>query len=364
MTKVIDKEFLEKKKHDLEQEIAALHNAQLSLKTLINAEYGALANKYFRYYDVNLASAITLSGQLAIRWIENYLMNHPLQKKYKWDVIYSDTDSAYLSIEHFVNVIKKKHPDIKINNLLDLIDSFTKKVLQPIINEGYDELAKYMNANENCMIMKREKVCETGIWTGKKKYALLVWDDEGVRFSDTQLKVKGFEIVKSSTPKIIRDKLKEGMKLILTDKEKLPDFVSKTRKEFYSYDPEEIAFPRGVTKLKKIDDYGRDEWEYKGMPIHIRAARAYNDYITKNDLISQYPLIRKGEKIKFLYMKMPNPGLENVFAFLKRMPEEMKQYVDYKKQYQKSFLAFFENIEKNCLTVIRFKNEVIINDLF
>ena len=214
-------EELKQLKHDLEAKISQYNNEQLALKYLMNGEYGALGNVYFRYFDINLASAVTLSGQLAIRWIENYLMNHELQKKYKWEVIYEDTDSVYLDLHYFVIKLLEKHPNLSNVQIAKVVDNFSEKVITPIIDEGYQKLAEYVGANENRMFMKREKISTKGLWTGKKKYALLTLYDEKVIYPSEVLKVKGIETVRSSTPKLVREKLKEVLKLVMTDEEKL-----------------------------------------------------------------------------------------------------------------------------------------------
>jgi len=331
-----------------EKVVSTLNNQQMAAKVLMNSEYGALANRWFRYYDIRLASAVTLSGQLAIRWIEEYIMRHPLQKKYKWQFLYSDTDSGYISIEYLVNMILEKHPDMPTPKLLDKIDEFTDKVIQPILDAGYEKLAKYVNANENRMFMKRELVISEVIWTAKKKYAMNVWDDEGVRYETPKMKVKGIEVVRSSTPKIIRDKLKEAIKIILSkDMLDVIEFAKEVQDDFNGRDVEEIAFPRGVSKVTKYKHPSFPaELCIKGTPIAVRGALVYNRYIEKNSLLKQFQEIRNGDKTKFVYMKPNNPGGENVFGFLKRMPNKdvLKKFVDYELQFYKTFMKVLENI--------------------
>jgi len=358
----MNKEELLKEKNRLESEISALNNKQMTLKILMNSEYGALANKYFRYYDMRLASAITLSGQLIIRWIEEYLMNHPLQKKWKWEVVYCDTDSAYISIETAVKGIQKKFPDLTTNELLDKIDKFTDKIIQPIIDKGYDDLAEYLGS-ENDMVMKREKVISKCLWTAKKKYAMTVWDDEGVRYSEPKLKVKGLPIVQSSTPKLVRNKLKESIRLLLLDKDKLIDYIRTTKQEFYKYTCEEIAFPRSANNIKKYSD-GKG-FHIKGTPIHVRGAIAYNNWVETNNIQHNFDLIREGEKIKFVYLKEPNPLYSNVISFVNKFPDEFREYVDYKTMYFKTYLKVLENIKKVCVsTFIPLEREIDLNSLF
>jgi DNA polymerase elongation subunit (family B) len=247
-----------------------------------------------------------------------------------------------------VKKILEKKPDMPINNLLDKIDEFTEKVFQPIIDAGYEKLAKYVHANENRMFMKRELVISEVFWTAKKKYAMNVWDDEGVRYEKPKMKVKGIEVVRSSTPKIVRDKLKDAIKIILSkDMLDVIEFAKEVQVYFYEQDVEAIAFPRGVSKVSKYRhaDYPK-ELCIKGTPIAVRGALVYNRYIETRSLLKQFQQIRSGDKTKFVDMKKNNPIGENVFGFLKRMPdkERLKKFVDYELQFYKTFMRVLENI--------------------
>ena len=369
--KKISNEELDRRISILTSEVSRLNNIQMANKILMNSEYGALANKWFRYYDIRLASAVTVSGQLAIRWIENYLMAHPLQKKYNWEVIYSDTDSVYLSVEKLAKKIENKNPDP--HNIVDKLSEFSDKVLQPIINKGYDLLSKYVNANENRMFMKREKISSKGLWTGKKKYALLVYDDEGVRYQDAKLKVTGIETVRSSTPPFVKKRLEKVLKLILTEPDNLAQYIDETKKMFYGADPYDIALTVSVRTLEKYktivkNNFTNDtELSYKkGTPIGVRAAIVYNGYIIKNDLYNRFPEIMPGDKIKYLFLKMPNPMFENVFGFVKNIPnhDEIAQYIDIETQFYKTFLKPIENITTKINMIIDNIDEFDIHSLF
>ena len=94
----------------LEKEIARCNNIQMAKKISLNSAYGAIGNQYFRYYKLANAEAITLSGQVSIRWIENK-MNSYLNKILKTEgedyVIASDTDSIYLNLGPLVEIIYK-----------------------------------------------------------------------------------------------------------------------------------------------------------------------------------------------------------------------------------------------------------------
>ena len=278
-------------------------------------------------------------------------------------LLYADTDSAYLELSDLVIKLKQKNSSITQEEIVDKIDSFMNKVILPIVKKGYDELAEYMNVNENRMFMARETISKRAIWIGRKKYAMLVCDDEGVRYANPKLKVKGIEIVRSSTPKVIRESLKTAVKYLLEDKDKFYDFVNDYRKEFDKYSVEEIAFPRGVNNLEKYKD---GEGYKKGTPIAVRAALTFNKFIKKNKLSAFFYEIQSGDKIKFLYMKVPNPVYENVFAFLKKFPryKKMEEYVDRNLQFEKAFEAVIKKICTHIGIPVRKESGGGINDLF
>lgn len=364
-------EELEKLKYEIEGKISKFSSAEKALKILMNAEFGALGNRWFRYYDLRLASAITLSGQLSIRWVEKYLSNHSLRKKYKWEVIYSDTDSIYITFKWLAEKLLSKYNNDKLV-VVEKLDKFSKKIIQPIIDEAYENLKEYVNANENRMFMKQEKISSRGLWTSKKKYALLVYNDEGVIHQEPELKVKGIEIVRSSTPKFVKERLKHVIKLILTDSEGLGEYIKTVKKEFFEAEPEDIAFATSVNTMSKyetvIKDFnGETELHYKkGTPVGVRAAINYNKFIIKNDLYKKYPLIKEGDKIRWVYLRLPNIVKENVFGFINAIPERelIREYIDYENQFYKTFLKPIENITSKIRFLIEYGKKIEINELF
>ena len=356
------KEEYEKQIKILESEVAVLSNTEQALKILLNSCYGATANPYFRYYDIRLASAVTLTGQWVIRHVENYLMTHPLQKIYGWQVRYSDTDSVFVQLNQLVTSIRKKYPAITQQELLDKLDKFNDAVLQPTLDTGFEILRKYINAPTNKIFMKREKIIESCMWVAKKKYAMRVWDDEGVRYSEPQMKVKGLEIVRSSTPKVMRDRIKESVKKILCDRLNLKFYIKETKELFYNMSAEEIAFPRGVNNIKK---YQGDKTLYiKGTPIQVRGSILYNNWVKTNNLEHKYKLIQSKDKIKFIYLRQPNPFNTDVIAFPKTLPDTFRPYVDYKTMFYKTYYKVLENFQRKLLTPIQIKSTHDINNFF
>ncbi len=326
---------------ELEKEIARCNNIQMAKKISLNSAYGAIGNQYFRYYKLANAEAITLSGQVSIRWIEGK-MNKYLNKVLKTDdvdyVIASDTDSIYLNMGPLVQCVYKGREETR-EKIVSFLDKICKMELEPYIESSYQELADYVNAYEQKMQMKRENIADRGIWTAKKRYILNVWDSEGVRYEQPKLKIMGLEAVKSSTPAPCRQMIKDALKLIMTKTEDdMIDYIEQSRKEFTNLSVEEISFPRTVSDVVKhkahATIYG------KGTPIHVRGALLYNHFIKEKKLDKKYAAIQNGEKIKFCYLKLPNPIRENVISYIQEFPKELglDKYIDYELQFNKAFL--------------------------
>ena len=353
--KMIDaKQRYEKNKTKaVEREISLLDNNQMAIKIAMNSFYGALANKYFRYFDVRVAEAITVSGQYTIRWAEK-ILNEYLNKELKTNtdyVIAIDTDSVYINFGPLVSKVLPNETDKdKIVTFLNKVGTHIEKQLE----SGYDELQTYMKAPRQKMVMAREIIADKAIWTAKKRYIANVLDSEGVRFAEPKLKLTGIEAVRSSTPQVCKQLITDTIKKIITSTEAdVQKHIDDLRQEYMKLSPEEIAFPRGV---KLAGPGGIGDWDgtyaldrrpnryfelnQKSLPVHVRAALLYNKQLDDNDLGNKYERIQSGNKMKFLYMLMPNPIKENVFGFVTIMPKELdlEQYIDYNTQFVKSFL--------------------------
>jgi len=335
------KDYEKSPSKQLEKDISKFNNIQMARKIQLNSAYGAVGNQYFRYYNLLNAEAITLSGQVSIRWIENK-MNQKMNKILKTEdvdyVIASDTDSIYLNLGPLVEGVYKGREETD-EVIVGFIDKVCSMELEPYIESSYEALAEYVNAYDQKMFMKRETIANKGIWTAKKRYILNAWDIEGVRFAEPKLKVMGIEAVKSSTPGACRDKIRECLKVIMnSDEEDAQKFIADFREEFYQLPIEDIAFPRGCNGINKWAN--QTSIYSKGTPIHVRGALLYNYHNTKQRLTHKYPLIQDGEKIKFIYLKTPNKISENVISFPNTFPKEfgLDKQVDYELQFSKSFL--------------------------
>ena len=354
------KDYESSPSNKLKKDIAKFNNIQMARKIQLNSAYGAIGNQYFRYYNLANAEAITLSGQVSIRWIENK-MNGYLNKVLKTEgedyVIASDTDSIYLNLGPLVETVYKGREKTD-ESVVTFLNKVSEMELEPYIESSYQELADYVNAYDQKMFMKRENIASSGIWTAKKRYILNVWDSEGVRYKEPKLKIMGLEAVKSSTPMPCRTAIKKALKIMVTGtEEELISFIDTFRNEFDSLPPEDIAFPRSVNGLRKFKASGTVY--SKGCPLHVRGTLLYNFYIAKNKLEFKYPLVQEGEKIKYLYLRVPNKMNENVISFLNTFPRELdlEKSIDHDAQFKKSFLDPLQIITK----VIGWETEKVPN---
>ena len=333
----------ESKKYDIEKRVARYNNLQLAKKVSLNSAYGALGSQYFRFYDLRMALGVTTAGQLSIRWIEakiNQYMNKLLGTDDDY-VIASDTDSIYLRLGDLVNKVYGVDGVVKMpaQKIIEFMDRVCEDKLQPHIDKSYQELADYVHAFEQKMQMKREGLSDKGVWTAKKRYILNVYNNEGVQYAEPHMKVMGLEMIKSSTPSAIREKMKAAIKLMMTGTEQqVQDFIANFKKEFKTLPPEEISFPRGLNGLNTYSDPVM--LFKKGTPIHVRGAIVYNHHLKQMGLTKKYPLIQEGEKLKFTYLKMPNHFKNDVVSFPGRIPKEFEldNYIDYDVQFDKAFL--------------------------
>jgi DNA polymerase elongation subunit (family B) len=335
------KEYEKTKNKELVKEIARCNNIQMAKKISLNSAYGAIGNQYFRYYKLANAEAITLSGQVSIRWIEmkmNTYLNKLLKTKDVDYVIASDTDSIYLNMGPVVDTVFKGR-EKTTESVVSFLDKICQVELEKYIEGSYQKLATYVNAYDQKMQMKRENIADRGIWTAKKRYILNVWDSEGVRYEEPKLKMMGIEAVKSSTPAPCRKMIKDALKLMMSGTEdEVIDFIENSRKQFKSLPPEQISFPRSASDVQKYKS--SSDIYIKGTPIHVRGALLFNHYIKENKLTNKYSLIQNGEKIKFIYLKKPNTIHENIISFIQEFPKELNldKYIDYELQFEKAFL--------------------------
>jgi len=320
---------------------------QGALKVMANSFYGVFLQKGFMFYDPRIGEAITLTGQYIIMKVGDHC-NKRFNDFFKTDnfryTIYRDTDSCFFTLG---NVVKKYWANSTDLQITDALDKLIETKLRTFIDEATDLIATAQNHHVKTIFFKRENICSGGFWMAKKKYALKVYDSEGVRYPEGDYKIMGIEVVRSSTPAIARAALKECViHVIDKDIDQVRKDVIIAHQQFLTVPVEEIAFPRGANNLSA---YSSTETIYsKGTPIAVRAALMHNHFVKKLDIGDRYEQIHEGDKIKFLYIKEPNHFKENIIGFTDILPPEFKlhSYVDRELQFQKVFLAPLEGIMK------------------
>jgi len=336
--------------------VARYHNMQLAKKIQLNSAYGALGNEFFRWFSFDNAEAITTSGQLSIRWIEKK-MNEFLNKMLKTNkdyIIASDTDSIYIELDGLVSKLGGLDDELKI---VKVLDHFIEERIQPYMNECYQQLADMMNAREQKMQMKRETIASKGIWIAKKMYMLNAWNIEGVQYDAPKLKISGLSAVRSSTPYSCRENIKKALTIIMNKSEDdLQKFIEDFRAEFMQLPFEQVAFPRGIKGMEKYRN-SRTIYE-KGTPIQVKGALLFNHAIQRNQVKNVAP-IKNGDKIKFAYLKFPNPIGDSVISAPDTLPPELNvdKYIDRNMQFEKAFLDPLKSITN----VIGWQTEKVAN---
>ena len=230
-------------------------------------------------------------------------------------------------------MIKNKEKIIKF------LDKVCDTKIQDCINDSFNKLHVYMNAFEQKMNMSREVLADKAVWTGKKHYIMNVHNSEGVQYAKPKIKVMGLESVKSSTPAVCRDKLKQSFDILMNGSEhQMQEFIEEFKESFDLLSPEDIAFPRSVRGIEKYRD---SVLSYKkGTPIHVKGALFYNHLLKELGLVGKYQEIKSGDKIKFCYLSEPNPIHNNTISMLDVLPPEFKldTYINYELQFIKTFL--------------------------
>lgn len=338
-----EKEYENTKDPEQKRLASQYKNMQLAKKVQLNSAYGALGNAYFRFFDIRIATAITVSGQLSIKWIEKEVNDFVIDVVGEKDdyIIAVDTDSIYVNYEKITKVL---FPDLNDDEMVDAIDKWSKENMEPYIERSYQKLADMMNAYAQKMEMKREVIANRGVWKAKKRYILNVLDSEGVRFDEPQLKMMGIETVSSSTPSICRESLTEAIRILMREDEKtIQEYTKNFENKFKSAQKEDVFFPKGVNNLEK---YHVDSGPFKkATPIHVKGSLMYNRLLKKHGM-TNYPEINSGEKIKYAYLKSPNPIGTNSIAIASVLPPEfgLDEYIDIDKQFQKSYLDPLQSI--------------------
>ncbi len=321
---------------------------QINRKLLINSLYGCLGTIYFRFYDLRNAEAITMFGQLVLQWTERkinaYLDNMCGTSDHPY-VIYGDTDSLYIELSPLIDKVGIDRFN-STEKLVDFLDAVGSKKIEPVIMEGFKELAEYLNSYEQLMFMDREAIaCPPlgsngigGFWKAKKRYALNVYDMEGTRYAEPHLKIMGIETQSSSTPKAVQDALYESIRIMLQEGEApLQKYYKKFEQEFRELDYKVIAGVKTANNIAKYDDNG-----FPGLkcPSHVRGVLTYRRAVKS---FENMPDISEGDKVMVLPLKAGNIFGDKMIAWQSgtELPKEIRasvlQHVDIPLMFEKAF---------------------------
>jgi len=320
----------------IDTEISLLDTKQLALKLNLNSLYGAMGNQYFLYFDIRIAEAITLTGQYINRSAEN-VTNSWIQSvmKDKEDrVIAMDTDSIYVRMSSFIEKFNPKDP-------VKFLDRIGEDKIIPAINAEFQTIHDKLGCFKPRMVEAREVIASRAVWTTKKRYIMRVLNSEGVQYAKPKIKIMGIEGIKSSTPKPCREAMIDIYKLILEEDEKsVQDYVKQFEARFRTMEPHEIGLPRGVTGVEEYRDDNSKTLCKSRTPINSRASLVFNKLLRDMGLDKTIEPIKGGDKIKFVFLRLPNPTKQNVIAFKETLPKQMdgiKSYIDFNKQFEKTF---------------------------
>jgi len=340
-----------------QKEKTRFDNKQKAKKIQLNSLYGALLNIYNRWFSYNNGEAITTTGQLVIKFVDMVLnkhLNELMMTKEVDYVIASDTDSVYICMEKFADTIYQDEVLTPATELqkCEAIDKYCDRVIQPLLEKSFKAFCLITNAYQEKLFMKREVIATKGLWRAKKMYILNVLNNEGIQNDKPELKMMGIETVRSSTPLVCREAIKKGISIIMNQTEDdLIDFIKEFRKEFNKLPFEDIALPRSVNSIEEYSEEPTDKELYeakiykKGSPIQVKSAILYNYLIKKHGLKNLEP-IHNGDKIKFCYLKTPNPIWDTCIASPGPLPKEfgLDKYLDRETQFEKTFLLPLQSL--------------------
>ncbi len=285
-------------------------------KILLNSLYGVLGLPIFRFYDLDNAAAVTLTGQEIIKTSAKYVnsqFNKRCGTKDKDYVVYIDTDSLYLDVASLAkaeNIVDVKPFAIKtIGDVADTLNSFYQVMM-----------VRMFNCTDNRIRIAADVVAQSAFWVVKKRYTLLKVYNMELKKDIDEVEVKGLDVVRSSYPKKFRDFMKSVLIDILRgvpNKEvskKIADFKSKMK----DFELEDIAkntsvrFISNTEAQTNFDPKGRDLFNFvDGSTAQCKAALAYNDMLKRYNLADTEPIMNGG-KIKWVYLKENPFGLSGM----------------------------------------------------
>jgi len=331
-------------------------------KVLLNSIYGVLGLPIFRFYDKDNASAVTLTGQDIIKTankaINQYYKKTLNDSENKDYVIYVDTDSCFASA---LPIIKHKMPHIDLNDEKQMTEAILQVCgeAQKHVNDTFNVMADRMfNVQKHRFDAKQEVIAKTSFWLAKKRYAQFIINKGGIECDE--LEVKGIDVVRTSFPIRFRKFMEQFLQDVLrkVPKEHIDDTILKFKENMSSYPVIEIAKNTSVKFVSqdKVNDYNpksRQPFQMiKGAPAQVKAGCYYNDLLKLWGLNKDIPEIFHGQKIKWVYLKQNQYGIECIAMKAdgtdpQRIMEFVEQYVDREAMYEqelKSKLIDFYNV--------------------
>ena len=352
-------EELQEMKSQCEVKTAFWNTNQMALKISMNSLYGALSNQYFVLFNRDIAASITGNGRIYIRALSLHI-NKKLNDMFRTNkeyIVYNDTDSAYVNLADVADLIiqqkfENKFEDMELKekeDFLDVLLIFVEKHVDKWVDEFTAEYAQKFNSfDESAIGAKLEKIMDKSLFTDKKRYAVrAVYDEGDIRLRNPKIAPTGLETVRSSTPALCRIYLKDALGYLMDESEDfIQKFIADVKVKFYNAPVDEIARVSGVSNLKY--DFNGEKFTTVNengktltAPIASRAALLHNRAINKYELTSTYEEIKESDKIKYVYLKLPNQVNANVFGFKdERILQEfgLYKYLDYDEMFEKFFL--------------------------
>jgi DNA polymerase elongation subunit (family B) len=301
-------------------------------KILLNSLYGVLGLPIFRFYDVHNAEAVTTTGVSIIKFTSrmgNQYYNKILQDE-KDHCIYIDTDSVFYSA---LPIVEKTMPDVNVEDDKEMSEAILKVAdnVQDFLNKSYNVMAKkFYNLDEHRFDIKQEVIAKRGMWLAKKRYAQWIINNNGVPCDE--LEVKGLDVVRSSYPTRFRSFMTEILQDILRDvdkadlDEKILNFKDKIKNESVT-DIAKTSAVKNVTKYVKMMNKNAALGEVaKGTPAHVKASIIHNQFCKKYNI--KVEPIKNGEKIKWIYLKTNELGLDGLAFRGYDDPPELMRFLD------------------------------------
>ena len=313
-------------------------------KILLNSIYGVLGLPIFRFYDLDNAEAVTLTGQDVIKSSAKYL-NSIYQKANNDDkdyCIYIDTDSLYFSSRPLENKISPPTNEHQIKEYAIRIaqDAALK------LNAFYDTMAsRLFFCDTHRFVIKGEALSRSAIWLAKKRYAMMkIYDlDNDTDIPGGKLAVKGLDVVRSSFPAAYQVFMKKTLNdiLQLKPKSEIDASLLAFRKSLNDMSFVDIARNTSIKNIENIDlkrEKSLVSFPHSA-PAHTKAVLTYNRWLRNNKVDHIHQVIRDGDKIKWAYLK-ENPLNISTMALKgyddpPELVEFVNTYLDYAASYER-----------------------------